>query len=162
MHAVPSTAPRRLLGPAAVLGCAATLAGCGGVDRLPSVSNLPLVPGARIVASTRSCDPGANRYCAYQLVVGAAGYASSRDLLKQESRRLHAGGWTSANADNGAESAADSPGHRLRVTFATADGDLLGIDQGWIKRSRQVTLSLSRALFAHTPTLSILLELGAS
>ena len=46
-------------------------------------------------------------------------------------------GWTGANADTGQQRAADSPGHKLRLTYAPAAGDLQGIDLGWIKRSRR-------------------------
>jgi hypothetical protein len=71
-------------------------------------------------------------------------------------------GWTGADADSGEQRAADSPGHKLRVTYATAYGDLKGIDLGWIKRSRKLTLALSRAIFDHAAAMSMLLEVGAS
>jgi len=88
-------------------------------------------------------------------------YHSSDDLLKAQHDRLKAAGWSSVNGDIGDESAAQSPGRRLRVTYATADGDLKGIDLGWIKRSRPVTLALSRSLFGRTAALSMLLEEGS-
>ncbi len=90
-------------------------------------------------------------------------HGAQRDaLVKQEHALLLKDGWTGANAETGQQHAADSPGHKLRVTYATAFGDLLGIDRGWIKRSRTVTLALSRALFQRTAAMSMLLEIGAS
>ena len=142
----------------------ATLAGCGqsSAQHSPDLARLPLVRGARILAEARRCDRGANVFCAWELVVVATGYRTSDALLRSEHRRLLKLGWTGANADTGEEKAADSPGHKLRVTYATAYGDLKGIDLGWIKRSRQTTLTLSKAMFQHSPALSMLLEEGAS
>ncbi len=87
---------------------------------------------------------------------------SADALVKDEHALLLKNGWTGANAETGEQHAADSPGHKLRVTYATAFGDLKGIDLGWIKRSRTLTLALSHALFAHTAAMSMLLEMGAS
>ena len=52
--------------------------------------------------------------------------ASSDDLLKGERDDLLAAGWTRVNGDTGDERAAQSPGHKLRVTYASASGDLKG------------------------------------
>jgi hypothetical protein len=141
-----------------------TLAGCGqsGASHTPDLARLPLVRGARIVSQVRRCDPGANAFCGWELVVVNPRYRSSDALLRGEHRRLLKLGWTGANADTGEEHAADSPGRKLRLTYATAYGDLKGIDLGWIRRSRTVTLSLSRAMFEHASALSMLLEQGAS
>ncbi len=148
---------------AAVL-TAAVLTGCGhsSTQHTPNLSQLPLVGGTRVVTSVRTCDPGKNAFCAWELVVSGERYRSSEALLKALHHYLRVRGWTSANADTGQQRAQDSPGHRLRVTYATADGDLRGIDLGWIKRSRPVQLALSRSIFEHVPTLSILYEEGAS
>jgi len=138
----------------------AALAGCGGGQRAPRLSQLPLVSGARVVAQEMRCDRGANAFCSLELVVVNPSYRSPDRLLKAEHDRLKAAGWTGTNGDIGDESAAESPGHRLRVTYATADGDLKGIDLGWVKRSRKITLALSQALFGRSAALSLLLERG--
>jgi hypothetical protein len=157
------TVERRAAKPAAVaaLLSAAAMAGCGSSGpRTPDLTALPLTPGAQVVARHRSCDPGASAYCALELVVVDRGYPSSTALLDAVHRRLLDHGWSGANADTGDERAAESPGHRLRVTYATAYGDLKGIDFGWIKRSRPIALALSRAMFARASALSMLLEVG--
>jgi hypothetical protein len=138
------------------------LGGCGDSSGgTPDVARLPLPPGAQISLKVERCDKGANAFCAYELVVMSSTAKNSDALLKAEHALLLKNGWTGANADTGEQRAADSPGHKLRVTYATAFGDLKGIDLGWIKRSRKVTLALSRALFAHTAAMSMLLEQGA-
>ena len=144
---------------------AALLAGCGqgsAAQRTPQLAKLPLVAGSRISLQVLRCDKGANGFCAWELVITGSGYRSSEALLRSEHRRLLKLGWSGANGDVGNEHAADSPGHKLRLTYATAVGDLQGIDLGWIHRSHQVELALSRAIFSHAPTMSMLLELGAS
>ena len=142
----------------------ATLAGCGqsSAQHVPDLARLPLVRGARVLTEARRCDRGTNVFCAWELVVVAPGYRTSDALLRSEHRRLLKLGWTGANADTGEEKAADSPGHKLRVTYATAYGDLKGIDLGWIKRSQKTTLTLSKAMFQHSSALSMLLEEGPS
>jgi hypothetical protein len=168
---VPGSPPalaRRAVVPTVIVALAAAVAlavaACGGhnAQHTPNLAQLPLVDGTRVVTSVRTCDPGKNAYCAWELVVSGARYRSSEALLKALHHYLRVRGWTSANADTGQQRAQDSPGHRLRVTYATADGDLRGIDLGWIKRSRPVQLALSRSIFEHVPTLSILYEAGAS
>jgi len=149
---------------AAIGAVAVALGGCGqsSVQHTPSLAQLPLVPGTQVTTEVRRCDPGANAFCAWELVVAGRRYGNSEALLKAEHHHLRVLGWTSADADTGQQRAQDSPGHKLRVTYATADGDLRGIDLGWITRSRQVQLALSHAMFEHTPTISILYEEGAS
>jgi hypothetical protein len=140
------------------------LAGCGQSTgkRAPSLSELPLVRGADIVAQVRQCDRGANAFCAWQLVVVDHRYRTSGALVRAEHRLIHKLGWRGADADTGEENSSDSPGHKLRVTYATADGDLLGIDLGWIRRPRKITLALSRVMFDRSSAMSVMLELGTS
>jgi hypothetical protein len=140
---------------------AATLAACGsGGGHSPDLTKLPLVSGARVVAQSRKCDPGANAFCGWELVVVAPKYRNSNDLLLGEHDHLKALGWTGANAEIGGERAADSPKHTLHLSFATADTDLRGTELGWIKRSRMIQLTLSHLIFEHVPALSMLLEDG--
>ena len=146
----------------AAVSAALLIAGCGSAaSRTPALSSLPLVPGARIVSQARQCDPGTNSYCALILVLAAPRFRSSSDLLEAQHRRLRTAGWSSAAGDTGEQRAAESPGNKLRVTYATADGDLKGVDLGWIQRPRKITLALSRALFDRLPALSVMLELGS-
>ena len=70
--------------------------------------------------------------------------------------------WSGADGDTSNEHAADSPGHKLRVTYAPPIGELQGIDVGGVRRSKAVALALSNAFFAHTPVISMLLEVGAA
>jgi hypothetical protein len=142
----------------------AALAGCGqsSSQRTPDISKLPLVSGARIVTEVHQCDKGAAGFCAYELVVIAPRYTSSMALLDSEHRHLLKLGWSGAAPDTGEQRAAESPGHKLRVTYATAFGDLKGIDLGWITRPQPITMALSRALFNRASTLSLTLETGSS
>ena len=48
------------------------------------------------------------------------------------------------------------------MTYATAAGDLRGVDLGSIQRPREITLALSRTMFDQAPAMSIMLEVGAS
>jgi hypothetical protein len=138
------------------------LVGCGQTSSpgAPALNQLPLVAGSRISVQALRCDKGANAFCAWELVVVAPGYRSSEQLLRTEHDHLLKLGWSGANADVNGEHAADSPGHKLRLSYATDYGDLQAIDLGYTKRSRKVTFALSRAIFDHTPTMSMLLEQG--
>jgi hypothetical protein len=138
------------------------LAGCGasGATRKPSVRDLPLVHGAQVIAKVNLCDKGANAFCALDVVIVDRQYRSAEQLFTDEHLRLKARGWTITGGDTGDERAADSPGHKLRLTYSTASGDLQGIDLGWIARPRPITLTLSHLLFAGTPALSMMLEAG--
>lgn len=118
--------------------------------------------GAKIITRVQRCDKGANAYCAEQLVVVGARYRTSIDLLKSEQDHLLKLGWSLVNGDTGSERAAESPGHKLRLTYATAYGDLTGIDLGWIKRAHPIALALSRTLFSQTSAISMMLEVGPS
>ncbi len=150
-----------------VLGLAAliaALAGCGtGAGAgAPKLSQLPLVPGAQVVAQATSCDKGANPFCALQLVVVDPSYRSSVDLVNAEHVLVHKAGWAGFGADAGDERAAESPRHKLRVTYGTAAGDLTGIDLGWIHRRPKIAQALSRTLFSRTSAMSVELDPGSS
>lgn len=142
----------------------ALLAGCGGSGNSSSVplslSRVPLVPGSQVVARTRQCDRGANAFCAVELVLVHRDYPSSGALVTAERAVLKGMGWLDASGDFGDEHAADSPGHKLHVTYATALIDLTGVDEEWIKRPRAITLTLSREVFARLPAMTLTLEAG--
>ena len=158
----------RRLGVPTALICAllmvVMLGGCGSseANRMPTVSDLPLVPGARIATQVRTCDDGARAFCTIQLVVLGHRYESSDVLALDESHKLRDSGWSLADGDTGEETAANSPGHKLRLTFSTAVGDLRDIDLGQINRARPITLALSSSIFDRTPAMSMMLEVGAS
>jgi hypothetical protein len=143
---------------------AAGLAACGqsSPSSTPVLSAVPVAPGTRVVADTRRCDRGANPYCAVQLVLVGDHDRSSVHLLNREASHLKSLGWTVSNGDTGLESASDSPGHKLRLTYATAADDLEGLDLGWIRRSPKITMTLSRVMFDRRSALSLMLETGSS
>jgi hypothetical protein len=140
------------------------LAGCGtgGGSPAPDPSQLPLVPGARIVAQDTQCDRGASAFCSLQLVVVDSNYTTSEDFVDAEHDFVHSKGWAGVTADTGDEQAAESPGNKLRVTYATAYGDLQGIELGWIHRSRTISKALSRTLFDHASAMSVQVDRGSS
>ncbi|MDQ6819842.1 MAG: hypothetical protein M3076_05790 [Actinomycetota bacterium] len=148
----------------AALASLVVITGCGssGPTHNPDPSALPLVDGASIVARHRQCDPGANAFCAIELVIVAPRYHSSMELLQSEKRHLKSVGWTGTGGDANQERAADSPGHKLRATYATAQDELLDNDLGWIQRPRQITLALSHTVFNRTSALAVMLEPGIS
>ncbi len=125
------------------------------------MAQLPLVPGAHVVTNVRVCDQGGTPYCALELVIADPRYASSRQLVVAEQDLLRARKWTAASAQTADEVASESPGHNLRVTYATAFGDLKGIDLGWIGRVQQVQQSLSRQMFAGHAAMSAQLQAGS-
>jgi hypothetical protein len=145
-----------------ILVTAVAVAGCSHGHRVPALSGLPLAPASHVVLQAKICNPGANAYCADELVVTNSQFHSSQDFLDTERAILHKLGWTGQYAPNGNEHSDDSPGHKLRVIFATAQGDLIGIDLGWIKRSRSIGLALAHAMIKRQATLSMLLLAGAS
>jgi hypothetical protein len=152
-----------------VPACLAALAclvvtGCGGGanPRLIGLGNVPLPSGARVTTHVLSCDHGANPYCSVQLVVVGARNQTSTDLLTAEEDRLAKLGWTSTQGAYGKEQAADSPGHGLRLSYATAYDDLLGVDSNWIKRRRSVAQALGATLFDRAPAISLMLQRGSS
>ena len=148
---------------AAIAGGVLTLGGCGAASSSSplSIDQLPLVGGASVVTQARQCDRGANAYCAIEAVIVDRHASSSGALVASERRQLRKLGWSGSAGDNGVERAAQSPDHRLRVTYATGAGDLTGWDLGWIKRPRSIALTLSRLMFSGTPAMSVLLEAGA-
>jgi hypothetical protein len=161
---------RRRLSSARPLVCAALVAalvaalltGCGAGDRTPSLKGLPLLSGVHIFTSQHVCDQGSNAYCAIEMVVTDSAYPSSADLQTAEQLLLKKHGWVKTNAPVGQERAADSPGDHLRVTYAAANLELEAIDLGWITRSHQITLSLSRQIFNHASALAVLLQVGTT
>ncbi|HTP21191.1 MAG TPA: hypothetical protein VMJ65_16430 [Solirubrobacteraceae bacterium] len=154
----------RRLGVAGALALALALAGCGSsqAERTPTVSAIPLLPGAQIATQTRVCDSGSRAFCSIVLVVLDHHYRSSDNLAHDESRRLRKAGWSLADGDTSTETAANSPGHKLRLTYSTAADDLREIDLGVIARPRPVTLSLSNSMFDRAAAMSMMLETGAS
>lgn len=88
-------------------------------------------------------------------------YPSSNAFVLGERNLLRAHGWTGASPQTADELADESPGHELRVTYATAYGDLKGIALGWIQRTRHIQRSLSSQLFAGTPAMSAQLQAGS-
>ena len=124
---------------------------------------VPLVPGTRIVLSVRRCDAGAHPFCARELVLAAARarYEDSGVLKVAERRVLDHAGWRRSEGDTYDESAAESPGNRLRVTYATAEQDLLSIDERRIARMPAFTRQLADVLFAREPALSLLVQAGS-
>ena len=143
-------------------GALALLTGCGSGGRhTPELSALPLVSGASFQVKQQVCDSGSNPYCAWELVVAGAGYRNSNALFEAEHRLLLSRHWSGADGDIGSQHAADSPGHRLRVTYANPVDELTGTGIFGVRRSQAIQLALSNAVFAHTPVISMLLEVGA-
>jgi hypothetical protein len=128
----------------------------------PVLSAVPLVDGARVVANSHRCDRGVNAYCAVQVVVVGNRDRSSVHLLEREADYLKSQGWTVSNGDTGVEAASESPGHKLRLTYAIAADDLKGVDLGWIHRAPKIGLALSRTMFDRRSALSLMLESGSS
>jgi hypothetical protein len=95
------------------------------------------------------------------MVIVAPKLHTSWELVNAEARLLARHRWTSEAAINGNERAAQSPGDKLRVTYATAYADLQGIDLGWIQRDHRITVALSKALFDRGAAMSVMLEVGS-
>lgn len=138
------------------------LAGCGSATSTSSfnVGQLPLPPGSTIVTQSKQCDHGSNPFCALEAVVINHRFTSSGAFVASENRRLHKLGWKSSAGDDGDEVAANSPGQKLRLTFATGAQDLIGIDEHWITRSWPIEWTLDQTMFDRTPAMSIMLEAG--
>src|SRR5579875_2621684 len=123
----------------AITACLAALglSACGGSgDHVPNLAGLPLVPGSRIVARVQQCDEGANAYCAIELAVYNRHYGNADDLFGAEKKLLHHDHWTDANGLVGPESAADSPGHKLHLTYATAGSELYSTAEHYVTRPK--------------------------
>lgn len=139
------------------------ISGCGSSGpRTPNLDELPVVDGAHISFKLRVCDRGAHAFCAWELLLVAPRMQDPEELMRAEHRYLLAHHWSGGQGDIKPEHAADSPGHRLRVTYATPIYELGGSDQDFIHRSRPLQLELSKAIFARTPALAVLLEIGTS
>jgi len=136
--------------------------GRGGTPRAIGLKDIPMVPGTRVTSTVRSCDRGVHAYCSLQVVIAGERYRTSRALRNAYGANLLKLGWTTTKGPDGNETAADSPGHEVRLTFATAYEDLLGVDSNWIQRTPAISHSLSAAMFQRTPTLSVLLLRGSS
>jgi hypothetical protein len=143
------------------IGSVLALSACGGEARAPKLASLPLVPGVHVVSKVHVCDQGAKPYCALELVVAGPHYASSRDLVLAESKLLKSRGWTGASAQTGDELADESPGHKLRISYATAYGELKDIDFGWVQRTRPTQEALSSQMFAGAVAMSAQLQIGS-
>ena len=115
-----------------------------------------------MVARAEACDAGANAYCALDVVLVNPRFKSAQELVTNERRWLRRNGWIRVSAQTGDELAADSPGNRIRVTYATAALDLKDIDLGWIKRPRAIALALSDAIYDGAPAISMNLVAGPS
>jgi hypothetical protein len=156
-----SLAGRVVQAAAVAIGSVVLLSGCGGSDRSPKLGSLPMVPGAHVVSSVRVCDKGKNHYCALELVVTDPHYASPRDLVLAERNLLRGHGWSGASAQTGDEMADESPGNKLRMTYATAYGDLHDIEFGSVDRTQQTQEALSKQMFAGAIAMSAQLQVGS-
>lgn len=154
----------RRLGALAAIALVPTLAGCGAsqAQRTPEATDIPLVPGAEIAVQARACDKGSRPYCAIDLVVVDHHYRSSDNLALDESHVLRKHGWSLADGDTSLQTGANSPGHKLRLTYSTATGDLRQIDLGQIIRPWPITYALSNTMFDRAAAMSMRLEVGAS
>jgi hypothetical protein len=145
-----------------VVAVAVTATGRGGTPRAIGLKDIPMVSGTRVLTTVRSCDPGVHQYCSLQVVIVGQRYRTSQALRNTYGANLLKLGWTTTKGPDGNETAADSPGHELRLTFATAYEDLLGVDSNWIQRTAAISHSLSSAMFQRAPTLSVMLLRGSS
>lgn len=153
---------RRLTFASLALVALLPIAGCGSATSTQpaSLQQLPLVPGGQIVSQAKVCDTGSNAFCALEAVVVDRSAPNSGALAAAEDRLLHRQGWKSSAGDDGDEVAANSPGQKLRVTFATALDDLIGLDEHWIKRAFRIEMALDRTMIERTPAISVMLEVG--
>jgi hypothetical protein len=94
------------------------------------------------------------------MVVADQRFPSGGAFLKSERRYLRQLGWSLQQGEIGQERSAISPGHKFRIVYATASGDLLAIDLGWIKRPSPIALALSKTLFDRLPAISLMVEAG--
>jgi hypothetical protein len=101
-------------------------------------------------------------FCALDMVVVAPRFRSADALIGEQRRRLRSLGWTLQQSEVGQEQSAVSPGQKFRLIFATAPGDLLALDEGWVQRPHAISLALARTVFDRVPALSLSLEAGPS
>jgi hypothetical protein len=135
------------------------LAGCGESSQ-PVNSQVPLIGGARVVQQIKRCDQGSSPFCALDMVVADPGAKNSGELLTHERQHLKQLGWSLQEGEIGQERSAVSPGHKLRIVYATAAGDLLAYDLGWIQRPPPIAAALSKTLFDGVPAISLMVEAG--
>ena len=95
------------------------------------------------------------------LINHAPRFKTSADLLTSEHAELRKLGWSGAQGDFGGQHAADSPGHKLHVTYALPYTDLGAYDFDYIKRSPAIARALSHVYLQHTAAMSVLLEIGS-
>ncbi len=140
------------------------IAGCGAsqAQRTLTAKDIPLVPGAQIAVQAHACDRGSRVYCSVDLVVVDHHYVSSDVLALDESHVLRKHGWSLADGETAFQTGANSPGHKLRLTFASATGDLRQIVLGQINRPWPITYALSNSMFDRTAAMSMRLEVGTS
>jgi hypothetical protein len=136
--------------------------GRGGTPRSIGLNDIPMLAGTHVQTGVRSCDRGVHPYCALQVILVGDRHQTSQALRTAYGARLNKLGWTTTMGPDGNETAADAPGHELRLTFATAYEDLLGVDSNWVQRTAEITHALSSALFDRAPALSIMLLRGSS
>lgn len=135
------------------------LAGCGQGTRLEN-AQVPLVAGARVLQQIRRCDDGSHVFCALDMVVTDPYFQNGGQLLVSERRYLRHLGWSLEEGEIGQERSAISPGHRFRIIYATAAGELLALDLGWVQRPPPIALTLSRTLFDRQAAISLRVEAG--
>jgi hypothetical protein len=135
------------------------LAGCGQTNHLGN-PRIPLIAGARVLQQIWRCDQGSNVFCSLDLVVADRDFQSAGELLKNERHYLRRLGWTLQAGEIRQERSAVSPDRKFRIVYATAAGDLLAIDLGWVKRPEPIALALSRTMFDHVPAISLMVEAG--
>lgn len=146
----------------AAVAVAIVATGRGGTPRAIGPRNVPMLVGTRVMTEVRSCDRGAGAYCALQVVVVGARYGSSSALRLAYAELLAKRRWTTAKGPVDAETAADSPGHELRLTYATAYAELTDIDVGSVQRTAEISHALSDTIFDRSPALSLMLTRGSS
>jgi hypothetical protein len=135
------------------------LAGCGQSQNLGQ-ADVPLLSGARVLKQIKRCDQGSNVFCALDMVVADPRYQSAGEFLKHERRYLRRLGWSLQEGEIKQERSAVSPGRKIRIVYATAAGDLLAIDEGWIRRPSPIALALSRTMFDGVPAISLMVAAG--
>ena len=138
------------------------LAGCGSTTSTSSFNagHLPLVQGSTIITQSKKCDRGNNPYCAIEAVVVNRRFTSSGEFVASQVRLLHQLGWKYSAGDDGFEVAANSPDQKVRLTFAPAVDDLIGLDEHWIQRTWPIWAALDQTMLSRTPAMSIMLEAG--
>ena len=155
---------RRAARGAGAAALALALGGCasGSPPGRPAAHAVPLVARTAIVAQARVCDRGSHSYCAREFVLASPHHLLDAGVLKVAERTLlHNSGWRRTEGQTYDEFAADSPGDRLRITYATAEQDLLAIDERRIDRPPRIVRALAETLFAREPAISVIVQAGS-